>query len=99
MEPPIHVLHKRSGEAAILIFMSLGDKECLRTSLSNLSPKPGNMVLPPESTMFAYSVLRKSVSHLMRSEEHTSELQSLMRTSYAVFCSQKNKITKQQQHY
>src|SRR3546814_2374195 len=24
-----------------------------------------------------------------RSEEHTSELQSLMRTSYAVFCSQK----------
>src|SRR3546814_5970364 len=28
-----------------------------------------------------------------RSEEHTSELQSLMRTSYAVFCLKKNKIT------
>src|SRR3546814_16308257 len=27
-----------------------------------------------------------------RSEEHTSELQSLMRISYAVFCLQKNKI-------
>src|SRR3546814_1525227 len=26
-----------------------------------------------------------------RSEEHTSELQSLMRTAYAVFCLQKNK--------
>src|SRR3546814_10883842 len=26
---------------------------------------------------------------IMRSEEHTSELQSLMRTSYAVFCSKK----------
>src|SRR3546814_1299015 len=26
-----------------------------------------------------------------RSEEHTSELQSLMRISYAVFCSKKNK--------
>src|SRR3546814_8620029 len=26
---------------------------------------------------------------LVRSEEHTSELQSLMRTSYAVFCSKK----------
>src|SRR3546814_2274709 len=26
----------------------------------------------------------------MRSEEHTSELQSLMRISYAVFCLQKN---------
>src|SRR3546814_8947165 len=28
-----------------------------------------------------------------RSEEHTSELQSLMRISYAVFCLQKNKPT------
>src|SRR3546814_8882663 len=28
----------------------------------------------------------------VRSEEHTSELQSLMRTSYAVFCLQKKKI-------
>src|SRR3546814_1205378 len=30
-----------------------------------------------------------------RSEEHTSELQSLMRISYAVFCFKKNKRTKQ----
>src|SRR3546814_6773826 len=30
----------------------------------------------------------------MRSEEHTSELQSLMRTSYAVFCLKKKKTTK-----
>src|SRR3546814_5297986 len=29
-----------------------------------------------------------------RSEEHTSELQSLMRISYAVFCLKKNKINK-----
>src|SRR3546814_8819020 len=29
-----------------------------------------------------------------RSEEHTSELQSLMRISYAVFCLQKKKIEK-----
>lgn len=65
MDPPIQVLYNRSGDAAILIFMSLGDKECLRTSFSNRSPKPGNMVLPPESTIFAYIVLRKSVSHLM----------------------------------
>src|SRR3546814_4991941 len=31
-----------------------------------------------------------------RSEEHTSELQSLMRNSYAVFCLKKKKITNQQ---
>src|SRR3546814_8062975 len=33
---------------------------------------------------------------LLRSEEHTSELQSLMRISYAVFCLKKKKTTK---HY
>src|SRR3546814_8700429 len=31
--------------------------------------------------------------HEARSEEHTSELQSLMRISYAVFCLKKKKIT------
>src|SRR3546814_1184584 len=31
-----------------------------------------------------------------RSEEHTSELQSLMRISYAVFCVKKKKITRTQ---
>src|SRR3546814_4251794 len=33
-----------------------------------------------------------------RSEEHTSELQSLMRISYAVFCLKKTKQHKQQTH-
>src|SRR3546814_2223432 len=31
-----------------------------------------------------------------RSEEHTAELQSLMRTSYAVFCLKKKKKTKKE---
>src|SRR3546814_6095964 len=53
-----------------------------------------------------------ALSLLMRSEEHTSELQSLMRISYAVFCLKKknrkftnnntsnsnNKITKIRKH-
>src|SRR3546814_10852949 len=33
------------------------------------------------------------VEMMGRSEEHTSELQSLMRNSYAVFCLKKKKIT------
>src|SRR3546814_3678491 len=33
----------------------------------------------------------KSVPKMSRSEEHTSELQSLMRISYAVFCLKKKK--------
>src|SRR3546814_6275080 len=37
---------------------------------------------------------------LSRSEEHTSELQSLMRISYAVFClKKKTYIKKEHQHY
>src|SRR3546814_4346892 len=33
--------------------------------------------------------LRDAIREGLRSEEHTSELQSLMRTSYAVFCLKK----------
>src|SRR3546814_7313580 len=36
-----------------------------------------------------------SLDEVFRSEEHTSELQSLMRISYAVFCLTKKKITHQ----
>src|SRR3546814_4160723 len=35
--------------------------------------------------------VERSKHRLQRSEEHTSELQSLMRISYAVFCLKKNK--------
>src|SRR3546814_4110253 len=35
----------------------------------------------------------------LRSEEHTSELQSLMRISYAVFCLKKKKTTKANNAY
>src|SRR3546814_7986154 len=39
---------------------------------------------------------RRLIFRLDRSEEHTSELQSLMRISYAVFCLKKKTIQKQQ---
>src|SRR3546814_8936927 len=41
------------------------------------------------------------VLHLRRSEEHTSELQSLMRISYAVFClkkTQRQRKTQKKEH-
>src|SRR3546814_8695357 len=40
------------------------------------------------------SARRQATAHPARSEEHTSELQSLMRISYAVFCLKKKKHTK-----
>src|SRR3546814_5159387 len=41
--------------------------------------------------------VRRSL-HRTRSEEHTSELQSLMRISYAVFCLKKNTKTNKETH-
>src|SRR3546814_2587247 len=38
--------------------------------------------------------LRTNLAFFYRSEEHTSELQSLMRISYAVFCLKKKNIIK-----
>src|SRR3546814_7885442 len=38
------------------------------------------------------------VDHVGRSEEHTSELQSLMRISYAVFCLKKKKNNHKKNH-
>src|SRR3546814_6238418 len=45
---------------------------------------------------FHHFIVTRSPNHMWasRSEEHTSELQSLMRNSYAVFCLKKNKNTK-----
>src|SRR3546814_2304061 len=40
------------------------------------------------------SLLQSTWLRVQRSEEHTSELQSLMRISYAVFCLQKKNDTK-----
>src|SRR3546814_8735011 len=42
---------------------------------------------------------RRALSSPRRSEEHTSELQSLMRISYAVFClKKKNILTNKRKH-
>src|SRR3546814_17729191 len=49
--------------------------------------------IPGALGMFEYFAGHTFHSYGNRSEEHTSELQSLMRISYAVFCLQKKKTT------
>src|SRR3546814_9516636 len=53
--------------------------------------------VPPELAAQIRGFIQHEVfhsrEHLARSEEHTSELQSLMRISYAVFCLKKKKTT------
>src|SRR3546814_3282851 len=52
-------------------------------------------LFPPDPELAADVARRLRLSNAERSEEHTSELQSLMRNSYAVFCLKKKK---QKQH-
>src|SRR3546814_8803792 len=52
----------------------------------------------PDGTEAQYGkctqITQSNAHRFLRSEEHTSELQSLMRISYAVFCLKTTKITK-----
>src|SRR3546814_3617041 len=57
-----------------------------RRRLLSCPARPGS-VAPPGWTGHFHERAR----HRRRSEEHTSELQSLMRISYAVFCLKKKK--------
>src|SRR3546814_6810338 len=55
--------------------------------------------LPDRSNIGGMSLMRfLACVFVRRSEEHTSELQSLMRISYAVFCLKKKQHKKMQTH-
>src|SRR3546814_1606148 len=49
-------------------------------------PIPHTAIIPRNKDRIGDSLATFLQSNFLRSEEHTSELQSLMRTSYAVFC-------------
>ena len=63
MDPPIQTEYFLSGGAMILTFIVGGAKE--EISFCILSAMPGNMVDPPDKTVFAYKSLRISTSHFM----------------------------------
>src|SRR3546814_1481274 len=50
-----------------------------------------SMTAPASNSPVSERTVPRMISGLWRSEEHTSELQSLMRISYAVFCLKKKK--------
>src|SRR3546814_5539695 len=71
-----------------------GDAEGGERELPSEPPQPNSIeakLLACCATDLKSDVL--VVGHHGRSEEHTSELQSLMRISYAVFCLKKKKTT------
>src|SRR3546814_1563350 len=96
MAPPLHLLR-------LAIFDSGDNKErllCLSRGSARWSPafrnEPGNSVREGMLTQRLFDDAGKSFpcrqfDQTGRSEEHTSELQSLMRISYAVFCLKEKK--------
>src|SRR3546814_8755649 len=64
----------------------------IRLPFNAMMIRPGNVISGPALFTAADSAMYALVlGPLGRSEEHTSELQSLMRISYAVFCLKKKK--------
>src|SRR3546814_8415201 len=63
---------------------------------SNVAVPPGTTVIVPKNLdpLFKLELVQNIVG-IVRSEEHTSELQSLLRISYAVFCLKKKKKRQQ----
>src|SRR3546814_9847901 len=81
----IHVLGRRGPHQIAMTPKELGELGHLEAAaphvdIADFPPEGDDALLEPG--------MRKSVTYL-RSEEHTSELQSLMRISYAVFCLKK----------
>src|SRR3546814_5111014 len=65
-------------------------------SKSGVRPATADCAMAPQPSRKSgegSSIIWTRWRHRDRSEEHTSELQSLMRNSYAVFCLKKKKIT------
>src|SRR3546814_8588422 len=62
------------------------DRACPRPGRN--APHPASYI-PPKRAESGY--IQPKANDARRSEEHTSELQSLMRISYAVFCLKKKK--------
>src|SRR3546814_4190311 len=68
---------------------------CLQSPAGDAADFPGDHRLDHVGQMGVEPVLQHRAQRLYRSEEHTSELQSLMRISYAVFCLKKKKKEQQ----
>src|SRR3546814_12243680 len=66
---------------------------CRRPGDGGATGGGGDVLLSIEQAVVEY---RGKPPPVARSEEHTSELQSLMRISYAVFCLKKKKHNKEQ---
>src|SRR3546814_3032866 len=71
-------MQKTASRNGVLIYMALEDRQFAIIGDAGINAVVGN------------EFWDETRDTMVRSEEHTSELQSLMRTSYAVFCLKKH---------
>src|SRR3546814_1617476 len=94
--------------AAVLAELGLTVSDVVRMTLTRVAKDhalPFELKVPNAETRAAIEASRATMkarrarfTDPQRSEEHTSELQSLMRISYAVFCLKKKKKTNENNH-
>src|SRR3546814_6732022 len=93
-------LHAHGGRDRELLYLRRqppeGNRGRHRHSLRYRRAAPVRGDPDPEGRRYAHDAGLRGIDVDLRSEEHTSELQSLMRISYAVFCLKKK--TKNKQH-
>src|SRR3546814_829640 len=105
LPPPVHNCLDQLGPGAqdlldhVLSCSAIGAPGTVAGQLKAFINKTGADELMITSNMFDHAARLRSyeITAQVRSEEHTSELQSLMRISYAVFCLKK-KNTKHTQN-
>src|SRR3546814_9092273 len=91
MRRTVSVLREGDGPAQLAPGPTLDDLDPIVTRVRSTGLDVALHVdehLPAMEPQVQHAVVR-----VVRSEEHTSELPSLMRNSYAVFCLQKQRIT------
>src|SRR3546814_10033928 len=83
-------LHAKPGQR---IFEQDPDgRACAGKREDHTAPRRLRTALDSTGKLFDVMAQTRSVGRQGRSEEHTSELQSLMRISYAVFCLKKKTV-------
>src|SRR3546814_5334689 len=74
-------------------------RRCARSTATTMRALPRRSPNGPRISAPISRDCSKAADIRARSEEHTSELQSLMRISYAVFCLKKKKLLQQYKSY
>src|SRR3546814_2872462 len=80
---------REKGVATEVIAVSVGPQKAQETLRTALAMGADRAILVQTDDAVEPLALAKIFKAIARSEEHTSELQSLMRISYAVFCLKK----------